>query len=278
MKEKKKLREKFKDLSKTQKIQLVIASLLTLTLVIGIPVYAWFALSSRFESLTKIKAPMTLDIKSGHAHDIRHLDLSDIDANDSAGYKDYIFAVKAGNSAAYDIQIAHTTNIPFTYTLYRAKELGETSGTTGTAPSGSVATFEYFDEEHSQNITYYYGYASSSATTLTTVNTADEAKLTLTDLNPDNNSYGRILGKKSDDKNIYSGYTKYTGGNKPQIYAVPLYSQHTGIKTWNPNADYFILRLSWNTSAGGDFAEWNAATNNKETDMIYISAKASASQ
>lgn len=289
MKEKKSLREKFNDLSKAKKAQAIIASVLSLFLLIAIPTFAWFALNSRVETLTKIKAPSTLDIKSGHAYSIEYLDLSDVDVTEldgggTTGHKDYIFAVKAGsNISAYDIQIAHTTNIPFTYTLYRASELGD-SEESDTVPAGNVATFEYQPEESSTKIIYYYGYASAAAAKEDenkSVNDASAAELTLTPLNPDTDNasyYGRVLAEKNDSKNIYSNYTKYNGNDKPEIYVVPLYSQHTNITTWDPNADYFILRLSWDTSAGGNFAEWNAAANNKETDMIYISAKASASQ
>ena len=286
MKEKKSIREKYKDLSRMQKIQFIMASLLTLFLLIGIPTYAWFALSSKVETLTKIKAPTTLDIKAGHAYSVQYIDLSDIDVtknlNDGVGHKDYIFAVKAGNSSAYDIQLAHTTNIPFTYTLYRAKELGD-STTLDSEPSGNVATFEYRGEDAQTTTTYYYGYASNTAATLTPVNTANEAILTLTDLNPDPASdaaYGRTIAEKYDGTDgIYSGKTKYTGSDDPEIYAVPLYSQHTGITTWDSDGDYFILRISWDTRNDNTaFAAWNAAANNKETDMIYISAKASASQ
>lgn len=288
MKEKKSLKKYFKDLSVGKKVQLIVASLLTLVLLIGIPTYAWFSLSSKVETLTKIKAPTTLDIKAGHAYSVQYVDLSDIDVTKNleggVGHKDYIFAVKAGSSSTYDIQLAHTTNIPFTYTLYRAKELGD-STTLDSEPSGNVATFEYRGEEAQTAITYYYGYAPKTATTLseatsTPVNTAEDAELELVDLNPDSGAYGRTLAENiaGTDK-IYSKYTKYSNSDNPEIYAVPLYSQHTGITTWDPEGDFFILRISWDTRNDNTaFAAWNAAANNKETDMIYISAKASASQ
>ena len=146
MKEKKSLREKFDGLSVSKKIQFVIATTLSIFLLIAIPTFAWFSLDSKVETLTKIKAPTTLDIKSGHAYSIEYLDLSDIDATETdssgEGYKDYIFAVKAGSSiTSYDIQIAHTTNIPFTYELYRATELENGSGSS--EPAGTVMTFEF---------------------------------------------------------------------------------------------------------------------------------------
>lgn len=274
MKKKKGLLERFNNLSMSRKVQVVIASLLSIFIVIAVPAYAWFSYVSRIETLTKIKAPSTLDIKSGHAYHIQYLDLSDIDVTEvddgvSTGHKDYIFSVKAGTRInAYDIQIAHTTNIPFEYELYRASELGD-SNTLSSVPAENVATFEYKPENATEITTFYYGYASG---------TADASKLSLTHLNPDDSAYGRQLAKKNDENSIYPDYTQYGNNDNPEIYAVPLYSQHKNIAVWDPEADYFILRLTWDTSANGSFADWNAAANNKETDVIYISAKASASQ
>ena len=286
MKVMKSLKKRFKGLSTSKKVQVIMASLLTVFLLIAIPTFAWFSFSSRVETLTKIKAPTTLDIKAGHTYSVEYVDLSDIDVTDvdgeGNGHKDYIFAVKADDSSAYDIQLAHTTNIPFTYTLYRASELGD-STTLNAVPSGNVATFDYYDESTKQTIHYYYGYASKDASTETSVNAANEAKLDLTDLNPDSTSasnYGRTIAENYDGTDgIYSGKTDYKTSDTPEIYAVPLYSKHSGITTWDAEGDYFILRISWNTNNDNTaFAEWNAAANNKETDMIYISAKASASQ
>ena len=74
MKEKKSLRKKFNGLSKSKKIQAVIAAALSLFLLIAVSTFAWFSLNSKLETLTKIKAPTTLDIKSGHAYSIQYLE------------------------------------------------------------------------------------------------------------------------------------------------------------------------------------------------------------
>lgn len=259
--------------------------MLTVSLLIALPVYAWFSISSNVETLTKIKAPTTLDIKSGHSYSVQYIDLTDIDASDvdanGIGHKDYVFAVKAGNSSAYDIQLAHTTNIPFTYSIYRASEIGN-SDDDPSVPADNVTTFEYHDEQNSKTTKYYYGYADADASTETQTAVENDAELVLTDLNPDTANedyYGRMIAENKDGTNgIYSGFTKYSGSDDPEIYAVPLYSQHKNITTWDNEGDYFILRISWDTNRDDTpFASWNAAANNKETDMIYISAKASAS-
>lgn len=277
MMEKKSLRERYKVLTKIQKVQVIIASLLTIFLLVGIPSFAWFSLTSRIETLTKVRAPISLEIKSGHSYSIQHLDLSDINVlnadNNGDGHKDYIFSVKAGeNISEYDIQLAHTTNIPFTYEIYRASELENSTN--------HVATFDYYDEASNQTIVYYYGYASNSALNETSANSADDAKLTMTNLNPDSTSvatFGRTLADRTkSETSIYSQYSQYSNSDKPEIYAVPLYSKCSHITKWHTSGDYFILRISWNISKDNTaFSDWNAAGNNKETDMIYISAKVS---
>lgn len=292
MKEKKSLRERFNGLSNSKKIQVIIAAILTVVFLVGISSFAWFSLKSSIENLTKVKSPTMIDIRSGHGYSIEHLDLSNIDAANvdaqGFGYKDYIFAVKAGsNISEYDIQIAHTTNIPFTYTLYRAIELGNSS-VNNSVPEGNVATFEYYNAISNETITYYYGYASNTASPSTPdedklVTLSEDAILILTDVNPDSvnaSHYNRTLGEKYDGSDsVYSDYSKYieANGDDPEIYAVPLYSQHRNIRKWSNDLDFYILRLSWNTNNDSTaFAEWNAAANNKETDIIYISAKSSS--
>ena len=61
-------------------------------------------------------------------------------------------------------------------------------------------------------------------------------------------------------------------------YVKPLYSVARHIpKLTNDGSekrDYFAIKLTWNKKADATEAEyWNYAFNNKETDIIYISAK-----
>ncbi len=259
MKEKRSLFSKGKDyvagLDHNKRVQLLAASALTLSLIVAVPVYAWFAFSSRYDSLTKIQKPETLDIKAGHADTIINLNLSDIDATkkkDNAYQKYYVFSVVAGAVESYDIQVAHTTNIPFTYELYRAVE-SETE-------SGSVVSYKA-----ENGTTYYYSLDESVG---------------LVNKNPDNGSTGRVIADHS-DTNAYYNNTYNIQNDKPELYAVPLYAQtkDEGIRTLDPSHDYFILKLTWtvdksNNAAYAPYADWNYAKNNKETDIIYIAARA----
>ena len=67
MKEKQSFLRKAKEyvvnLENNKRGQLLAAAILTLFLIMAIPVYAWFAFSSKYESLTKVQKPNTLDIR-----------------------------------------------------------------------------------------------------------------------------------------------------------------------------------------------------------------------
>lgn len=245
-------KEQFHSLKKAQKIELVLAAVLTLAIIIGVPVYAWFVQEDRVEAFTKIKAPITLDIRAGKKKDIENFVLDGIDLKgimENNEPERFVFCVKTGKpDVEYDIQLAHTTNIPFTYTLYRAAEV-----TDGGSYHVDFTPIDYPDEH-----TYYK---------------IDGAALNLEILNGDQataSHYGRELAKN------YDGYYSITYDSQatdgiPEIYAVPLYSQAT-VTAIDADYDFFILELGWTASSKTDFDQWNIADNNKESDVIYISA------
>jgi len=243
----KKVREIFGRLSTRQKLEAVVALSATLFLLIAVPVYAWFSYSDKIETMTKVKEPEKLNLCAGDGDSIENFELSNIDLEDiqkSGKPKCYVFGVVTGNSKTfYDIQLAHTTNIPFTYTLYRAEE-------TNSSDTDAVV-YESLDGKK----TKYYERTGS--------------KLELNDLNADEEQYGRTLAE-TDDK-YYS--LAYDDGDKPEIYAVPMYSQVKGLETLDSSHDFYILEIGWDSeSATKGLTDWNSAKNKKETDIIYITA------
>ena len=253
MKRKPKIIRKFQKLKLSQKIECISALIISLVLIAAASIYGWLYLGNGLETLTKVKAPNSLDIRAGHNEDIENFEMKDIDieAIKNEGPKCYVFCViTSSQSVNYDIQLAHTTNIPLRYTLYRAEEVNEGS-------AGIVV--DYYSEDEDQH--YYYKKSG--------------AALNLVDLNADTSKtsyYGRTLAKDSD------GYYNITYDSKavdgtPEIYAIPRYSQVRNLDTLNENNDFFILELAWdNSSDVPNFNKWNKADNNKETDIIYISA------
>ena len=88
--------------------------------------------------------------------------------------------------------------------------------------------------------------------------------------------YGREIAKNGD---TYYNKTYEDENDAPEIYAVPVYLQSTTITPTDKGEDahdYFILKIEWDQeSAATNFTKWNKAENNKETDIIYITASRS---
>lgn len=254
----KNIKESLKKLTTIQKIEIVIASVTTVLLMIAVPVYAWFSNTNKVETMTKVKEPANLDICAGDGDSVENFELSNIDLEDiqkTGQPKCYVFGVVTGNlKTFYDIQIAHTTNIPFTYTLYRAEE--------ATSSDANVVIYEPLDGSK----TKYYKRSVEEGKTA-------PVALPLDDLNADTaniSHYGRKLAK-TDDRFYGLGYDDED--DDPEIYAVPIYSQVQELETYDADHDFYILEIGWDqTNSGSGFSKWNAAKNIKETDIIYITA------
>ena len=260
----KKLFEKFKLLERVKKIELIIASLITLAILAGAPALAWFAVIGNVEMVAKIKPPDNLDIRAGHFQPIVNFDLRNIDVESISqggeNAKRYVFSVNAGDyKIPYYIQIAHTTNIPFIeYKLYWATEYDKNA----TRNNGKTYV-EYHPLADDEDLWYY----------------EKGEEIELEKLNPDKAEYGRTLGDR--DGNYYD--QTYASTDKPEIYAIPLYlrtretikPKHSG----EGQHDYFILELTWNEPGQGTESDpfWNTIWNNKETDVIYITAHRTSS-
>lgn len=97
-------------------ISVIIAALLLLT----IPVLAWFSRQRSMETMTQINLPYALRIGAGNTQPIQQLELSNIDVSKKK-YEDVVFCVYSqGENEKYYLQLAHTTNIGFDYTIYKA--------------------------------------------------------------------------------------------------------------------------------------------------------------
>ena len=103
----------------------------------------------------------------------------------------------------------------------------------------------------------------------------------MTPLNEDDGeAFGRKIAEQNDVGNEYNCYSQtYVEGDTPEIYAVPVYLQSDTLRHSSSSSesyDYYILELGWDTSANINdnypFADWNTGKNNKETDIIYITA------
>lgn len=265
----KKIKEKINNLQKSKKIQLIIAVLLTIVVIIAAPTLAWFAHQRQIATMAKINSPAKLTIKAGHNEDIIQFEMSGVNVGDgnSAGEEYFVFCVEGEDIATYNLQIAHTTNIPFTYTLYKAHE--SASGTIEYV--GASGTYHYsLAEQFYDNSSYaetgnYGGY----------INDSGNANRTIADKNYTEKSYDT-----ADYNTLGSGTHTHV-----QRYAEPIYwqtkeavhsdwtdnngTQYNVYGTDDPEhrfLNYYVLRVSW---LAGTFPEGN----DKETDLIYITAQ-----
>lgn len=98
--------------------------------LVVLPVFAWLYMQRSMETITKVNMPYALLIGAGDAKPIQQLELSNIDVSGTQKYKDVVFCVYSEKpSKSYDLQLAHTTNIGFTYEIYTATRADSNAST-----------------------------------------------------------------------------------------------------------------------------------------------------
>ena len=276
------LDEMIKRLNRAQKIQLVLAVLFTAMIIIIAPSLAWFAHQNEMSVSTKINSPATLEIKSGghmgQEQDIVNFELSDIDTENKAYesytengtkyyYKDFVFCVKGKAISSYDLQIAHTTNIAFKYQVFRAIQ-DDVNG-----------TVLYVSKDKS--VTQYYRLAAVKLDGSGNVVIQDDEVVYEDCTTPISGTYinnanpggrpladGTLTGRSYDTGDTYQAYANPVYWLKRDI---PVYTEE---KTDEGFTHSYVLRISWIMKSNNNNNNDNLdiVQNNKETDMIYITA------
>ncbi|SEF92129.1 hypothetical protein SAMN04487934_10536 [Eubacterium ruminantium] len=282
----KKLIKKIGMLSKPCKIQLVVALFLTIALMAIIPVYAWFANQKKAAEMFKVEYPNSLYINAAHREDRVYFDLAGININDYKydavtrqpvvdGNGDpiiiskmaYVFSVSGSNTNNFVLQIGHTTNNQFTYTVYEAtqKATAEEAMTLAGNNSDLIVRYKQHAESHTEN--------SIQVTYDPVVTNATSELFYVRNATSLSGSYLNTGGTSGTAATTGKYYTKTYGDNTyVQTYAVPLYWQSnnipvTSITDSNKNfVKYFILEVTWDR-------DQQASIEDKETDIIYFSVK-----
>lgn len=209
--------------------------------------YAWFRQSYSLSTVAKIKASIRLDLAAGNGEDASRFQIGTVDTTgEGVTSKDYVIAVKKDKPTNYILQIGHTTNIPFTYTLYKATE--DNSG-----------TVIYVGAD---NITHKYKKSDTEIKGKYLNKISDDKILA--------NSTG-----------IYHEQT-YESYSKIQENAEPLYWQSNDtLGSGTDLVDYYILTVSWAKRPAGqqedkinDKYKYIDDIEDKETDIVYISVSA----
>lgn len=288
-----KLITKFKALSRRKKAGIGVASVLSAALVFSIPVAAWFTNQRKLADLQYVNSPSKLYIRAGHDEESQYIDLSNVQVtatSDTAKY--YVFAVTGSNATYYNLQLAYTTNNQFEYFLYPAKE------NAGTAPAVTPMPFVPYTA-HSETGTsgnYYYTVDASVITAQPENTPAADVHRIIdgTEITREGTAHTISAGFLNKDgdlikaKKTTSGTIDYhvnTYGNtvsteNVQDCAEPLYWQARGIKsgmdtTTRELTDYYILEVNWAKAKKAIEDEGDTFTDNRETDVIYISVASS---
>lgn len=210
--------------------------------------YAWFRQSYSLSTVAKIKASIRLDLAAGNGEGVSRFQIGTVDTTgEGVTSKDYVIAVKKDKPTNYILQIGHTTNIPFTYKLYKATE--DNSGTVIYVGADNI-THKYKKSDTEINGKY--------------LNKISDDKILA-------NSTGTY------HEQTYESYSKI------QENAEPLYwqSNDTTLGTGTDLVDYYILTVSWEKRPAGqhedetnDKYKYIDDIEDKETDIVYISVSA----
>lgn len=217
----------------------VASVILALTAVAVVPVIAWFYYQRSMQTMTKINLPYALQIGEGKANDITQLELNNIDVTQS-DHKDVVFCVFGRQSETYRLQLAHTTNIGFTYEIYPAKTKQE---------SGLKETASYLGDK------FYFNPGAPVDGSYLNQNQNPESGYANNPLH--SKTYGNYSNVQRSAEPLY--WQNKTDGKQ---LTLPTQVDDTGYYI-----NYYVLRISWG----------NTIQNNKETDMIYLMAEATGS-
>ena len=289
----------YRNLSKEKKFQFVVASVTTAMFLTALPVAAWFAYQRGIVKLQKIQSPNTLVLSAAHREDCVNFEINGINAEENAldgnnntiiennkpkkiTHKDYVFCVSGTAVDTFTIQLAYTTNNPFTYEVYAADEVTEddlpapVEGTeknyvayvVKNEPAGGTPVLDgddYHLDANKNDVLYYVIDSDCSGTT--------GGKYSGTYLNRvlDNNNQ-----ENADTQYHSDTYEKSAAYTNVHPDAEPIYWQATGVEAFpgkanankEPFSRHFILRVKWNA---GDLDN-----TTKETDVIYITVAATS--
>lgn len=236
-------------------------------------VYAWFSQNHKIARMQVVVPPNTIFLSAAHRKAEINFQIGEVNTSATATHRDYVFSVSGAGVQYYLLELAHTTNNPFTYTIYPATfgEYDENNPPPGaegvdyvlfTAPkdntAGAPATITNINDISTENVTVYYYKIDTNVDTSKTWYTNAGAVA------------GDYLNKASDAPLLANSSgtqhnNTYNNDDLVQKNAEPLYWKSSAIEG-NTNAfcDNYIIRVDW-TGAVLD-------KKTKETDIIYLFA------
>lgn len=263
--------EKFKGLTVSKKIQIIVAMIFTIALIVTMPVYAWFTNQKKAAEMFKVEYPNALYINAAHREDQVNFALDGINVNAYQLNADgsikevngtplkiteerYVFSVSGSNTNQFVLQMAHTNNNLFTYKIYSATEQT-------TEPNSGTYVKYKATGDHTENDMVFTGDTVSKNDTLYYVKGAEVSGGYL------NMDSGASVAKSGTSNAEY--YKTYGSNTNVESHAVPSYWQATIDADQGANKQfckYFILEVTWNNTV-------QATQTTKETDLVYFSVQ-----
>lgn len=298
----KKMMNKFKELTPYDKLRVILASSLTIALMASLPVYAWFTTKNKAAEMYEVEAPSTLILSAAHREDSVNFEVKGIDADEilvdgngvpikdannkeqAITHKDYVFCVTGDSVDKFTIQLAYTTNNPFTYKVYAAKEMTKAELDAELARENFVITgnevdyvaydvmgdpAEGINEIILDDSSGKYHSSTSSGKLYYRIDksvTEGGAAGLYNGTTYDSSNYPAYLAKS------YGGYTTNVQSDvKPVYWLANNVSAIPGSNNSNKESfsRHFILRVEW--------AAGTLDNKSKETDIVYITVKANNS-
>ncbi|MBR4237775.1 hypothetical protein IKQ02_05035 [bacterium] len=222
---------------------LIISGIFVISTISFAPSYGWFSYIKSTLGISRIENPTSINITSGKKESYMCIELAGLDLSDESGYKDFVFGVSGLNVKSYRFQLAYTTNNQLNYSIYHAVE--------GSRPGNEIGYVDYYSHDGLNTLTTYYIPSNSSLVSGNFLNTNSSATLATNDPN---------------DEYYEKTYDDYDYVNE---FAMPIYWQSELVMAGEEEEgtdtffDYYILRVSWD----------GVRQNNKETDIIYITAR-----
>ncbi len=220
----------------------IMGMVLGLLILLGIVgSFAWFSTARHIKSLTYVGKPSELIISEGNRTDTTAINVGQIDVTEKAGQQDFVFSVHGNvksDSFRYDIQLVHTTNLPFRYEIHQASQ-------------DSTGSIIYYNEDTKEKINFKKAH-----------NKLDGEYLNET---RGDSQYEDTIAYSGTNPNVHTdAYPKYWL-NKTSI-------QPKDTAVGYEFRDYYVLTISWDKVENS--SEEDYKTNiDKETDMIYLLAE-----
>lgn len=274
--------KKFNNMPIKRRIALVTAITLTVVLFSFVSVYAWFYMQRKTAEMYKVEFPNSLYLNAAQREDRMYFNMNAVGPyktdpitgsliHDDDGKlipvtrQLYVFSVSGSNTKSYRLQMAHTNNNQFTYTIYPAVQYDDQESIPSGTSDADIVPFSMHLNSHTENTIQVSDNLYSETGSKYYVKSA-----TALSGGYKNNKTSDPMQAKDDDS-FYDENYKVDNVilTNVQVDDIPSYWQSDSISvTWDANkkfCHYYIVEVTWEKRTNRTFEE-------KETDMIYITA------